>query len=176
MAEGSSAPQAGHNRAVNVEKCESKCKPRAKVMSVRHPLTFYSSAYREYVIGRRETTSFEAYLELVFNESMIGMPYSTLTQRVKRSCGTRCNEFTFIRTETLVQDLSDVLDRHGLLSPAIHMTYIGTGKPITNTSAHKVLAKPGTEYNYTCAQLLRVAALDSWIYQTFNYTDYSDHC
>ena len=155
----------GHNQAKNVEACEVKCKPREKLIGVRHPLAFYLSAYHEYVTSRKGTMSFAAYLQLVFDPRVGGMPYYTLTQRVKRSCGVRCNEFTIIRTETLSNDLGNVLRRNGLLPVAMNMAH---------TAAQ--VGEQGAFSRYTCAQVLKVAELDKWIYQTFNYSDYDKRC
>ena len=155
----------GHNQANNVEACEVKCKPREKLIGVRHPLAFYLSAYHEYVTSRKGTMSFAAYLQLVFDPRVGGMPYYTLTQRVKRSCGVRCNEFTIIRTETLSNDLGNVLRRNGLLPVAMKMAH---------TAAQ--VGEQGAFSRYTCAQVLKVAELDKWIYQTFNYSDYDKRC
>ena len=93
------------------------------------------------------------------------MPYYTLIQRVKRSCGVRCNEFTIIRTETLSNDLGNVLRRNGLLPVAMNMAH---------TAAQ--VGEQGAFSRYTCAQVLKVAELDKWIYQTFNYSDYDKRC
>ena len=156
----------GHNQAKNVEACEAKCKPREKLIGVRHPLAFYISAFHEYVTAHRDRNmSFAAYLQLVFDERVGGMPYLILTQRVKRSCGVRCNEFTFIRTETLSNDLGNVLVRNGLSLVAMHMAH---------TAAQ--IGEQGAFSRYTCAQVLKVAELDKWIFQTFNYSSYVEHC
>lgn len=163
----------GHTHAREIDKCVEQCRPTAKLISVRHPLTFYTSAYGEYVTSRPHVKQilFAEYMHLVFNQTVAttgaGVQYSTLTERLRRTCGEleRCSEFVVLREEHLFYDLNAVLQNIGL-------------EPVVAQSTHtgKRLAVDSAVSKYTCDMLWQVAAMDKWVFQTYNYHDFTERC